>query len=233
MRAHHLSLEVGAGESELVVEPERRAELLGVTAHALEQLPPALRQEGRVIGVGLPEGAGRRKVEDQEIVRATTREALHLPPQSPRLERRAAPPPHRGREEGRVRALELLAEAHGVDPRQNSTSSFVSAFRTAMAATGQLAAASMTASDVAEPGSEAVDRPSAVSVNASGAIARHIALPTQRSKSTVTRRRAFTGAPTTRLELVDTLDHVLALVEPDLVDRDRERQCRKARQQTP
>ncbi len=99
MALHDLSLEVRAGEADLVVEPDSHAELFRVAARALEQLPPRLRHERRIVGVLAVQRTRRRDVHHDHVEHAAGRQPLELPSEPFCGHRVAAPPPERRRRE--------------------------------------------------------------------------------------------------------------------------------------
>lgn len=110
---HQTRLDVRARESELVVEPEADAEFVRVLAHPVEQRPPLLGQERRVVGIGSVQRSRRRQVEQDEIEHPAVSEAFELVAQPGAVEAFPAPPPDGGGREGARRL------GHdGLDPRR-------------------------------------------------------------------------------------------------------------------
>ena len=95
--AHDLSLKVGAGKADLVVEPDVHAQFARVGAHTEEDRPPLLRKERRIVGVAAIERTGRRQIEHDQVVDAALSKALELPAQALRIKSLATPPPDRYR----------------------------------------------------------------------------------------------------------------------------------------
>ena len=108
--ANQATLQIGPREADLVVEPQPHAELARVGADTEEDLPPRLRQKGRVIGVAAVERAGRGQVEDDQVVDAAGDELLELPAQARGIEALTAPPPDRDRREFAARLGEPARE---------------------------------------------------------------------------------------------------------------------------